>query len=206
VIAREMNRLRKVMQDVGIKLDCVATDMMGKSGRAVLDALVVGTTDRFVLADLARELLRKKIPALGAALEGRFDSEHSLVGGRILAHIDYLDETIDNLSAAIEEQLGPSRRRVSFVHDARCRSPRRRSDHRRYRRRHDGVPVSRASRLLGRHGPGNGEPAGKRRSAKTRKGSKWLSQTLVECVLEEQSSGSTEQTHPAAGCRRSTWT
>jgi transposase len=102
-----MNRLHKVMQDTGIKLDTVATDMLGRSGRAMLDALVSGTTDPVVLADLARGQLRDKIPALRAALEGRFDVEHSLVVGRILAHIDYLDEAIDELSAAIEEQLGP---------------------------------------------------------------------------------------------------
>jgi hypothetical protein len=66
---REMNRLHKVMQHTGIKLDCVATDMMGKSGRAMLDALVSGTTDAVVLADLARGQLRKKIPALREALE-----------------------------------------------------------------------------------------------------------------------------------------
>jgi transposase len=106
---REMNRLHKIMQDTGIELDCVATDVMGKSGRAMLDALVSGTTDPVVLADLARGQLRKKIPALRAALEGRFDSEHPLIVGRILAHIDYLDEAIDELSGAIEEQLGPFR-------------------------------------------------------------------------------------------------
>src|ERR671914_126722 len=66
----------------------------------------LGTTDPVVLADLARGQLRKKIPALRQALEGRFD-EHVLVVGRILAHIDYLDEAIDELSAAIEQQLGP---------------------------------------------------------------------------------------------------
>jgi transposase len=104
---REMNRLHPVMQDTAIKLDSVATDMLGKSGRAMLDALVSGTTDPVVLTDLARGLLRKRLPALRAALEGRFDSEHALVVGRILAHIDYLDEAIDDLSAAIEEQLGP---------------------------------------------------------------------------------------------------
>jgi len=57
---REMNRLHKVMQDTGIKLDCVATDMIGKSGRAMLDALVAGTTDPVVLADLARGQLPKR--------------------------------------------------------------------------------------------------------------------------------------------------
>jgi transposase len=86
-LQREMNRLHKVMQDTGIKLDCVVSDMMGKSGRAMLDALVSGTTDPVVLAELARGRLRKKIPALREALEGRFDAEHVVVVGRI-AHID----------------------------------------------------------------------------------------------------------------------
>src|SRR3954469_652459 len=104
---REMNRLHKVMQDTGIKLDCVATDMMGKSGRAMLDALVSGTTDPAVLADLARGQLRKKIPALRDALEGRFDGEHALIVGQILAHIDFLDEAIERLSNAIEVQIAP---------------------------------------------------------------------------------------------------
>jgi transposase len=79
----------------------------------MLDALVSGTTDPIVLADLARGQLRKKIPALRAALEGRFDAEHSLLVGRILAHIDNLDEAIDEPSAAIEAQLALSRRRLS---------------------------------------------------------------------------------------------
>jgi hypothetical protein len=60
----------------------VATDLLGKSGRAMLDALVSGTTDPTVLADLARGVLRKKIPALREALRGRFDAEHALIVGR----------------------------------------------------------------------------------------------------------------------------
>ncbi|HEU0250773.1 MAG TPA: IS110 family transposase [Solirubrobacteraceae bacterium] len=66
---REANRLHKVMQDTGIKLDSVASDLLGKSGRAMLDALVAGTTDPEILADLARGQLRKKLPALREALE-----------------------------------------------------------------------------------------------------------------------------------------
>jgi transposase len=104
---REANRLHKLLEDTGIKLDCVATDLLGRSGRAMLDALVAGTTDPRVLADLARGRLRKKLPALREALEGRFDSEHALVVGQILAHIDFLDESIERLSAAIEEQIAP---------------------------------------------------------------------------------------------------
>jgi transposase len=60
---REANRLHKMLEDTGIKLDCVATDLLGKSGRAMLDALVSGTTDPQLLADLARGQLRRKLPA-----------------------------------------------------------------------------------------------------------------------------------------------
>jgi hypothetical protein len=63
--------LHKAIEDTGIKLGCVATDIMGKSGRAMLDALVGGTKDPEVLADLARGQLRKKLPALREALDGR---------------------------------------------------------------------------------------------------------------------------------------
>ena len=65
---REANRLHKALEDTGIKLDCVATDILGKSGRAMLDALVSGTTDPDVLAELAKGKLRAKIPALREAL------------------------------------------------------------------------------------------------------------------------------------------
>ena len=71
--AREANRLHKALEDTGIKLDCVATDILGMSGRAMLDALVRGTTDPEVLAELAKGKLRAKLPALREALEGRFD-------------------------------------------------------------------------------------------------------------------------------------
>jgi transposase len=73
----------------------------------MLDALVAGTTDPAGLANLARRQMRKKIPALTEGLEGRFDSHHALWIGAILAHIDFLDEQIDRLSIAIEEQIRP---------------------------------------------------------------------------------------------------
>ena len=59
---REANRLHKALEDTGIKLDCVATDILGVSGRAMLDALVAGTTDPLVLAELATGKLREKLP------------------------------------------------------------------------------------------------------------------------------------------------
>src|SRR5947209_10655677 len=82
---REANRLHKILEDTGIKLDCVASDILGASGRAMLDALVSGTTDPLVLADLAKGRLRTKIGALQEALEGRFDPLHALIVSSILA-------------------------------------------------------------------------------------------------------------------------
>ena len=79
----------------------------------MLDALVHGTTDPVVLADLAKGKLRAKIPALQEALEGRFDQLHALLIGAILAHLDFLDEQIDRLSDAIEERLAPFGRPLS---------------------------------------------------------------------------------------------
>ena len=104
---REVQRLDKVLQDAGIKLSCVATRVLGVSGRAMLDVLVEGTTDAEVLAELARGKLRSKLPALRDALEGRFSSHHALMVGKILAHIDYLDESIAELSVEIERVIAP---------------------------------------------------------------------------------------------------
>jgi transposase len=104
---REANRLHKVIQETGIKLDCVASDLLGKSGRAMLDALVSGTTNPEVVADLALGRLRTKIPQLREALEGRLQAEHKLVIGRILAPIDFLNDSIDQLSSEIEEHIRP---------------------------------------------------------------------------------------------------
>src|SRR3989442_10695448 len=90
--SREANRLHKALEDTGIKLDCVATDILGASGRAMLEALIAGTTDPQLLAELAKGRLRAKLPALREALEGRFDPLHATWIGAILAHVDFLDE------------------------------------------------------------------------------------------------------------------
>jgi transposase len=162
----------------------------------MLDALVSGTTDPVVLADLARGQLRKKIPALGAAFEGRFDSEHSLIVGRILAHFDYLDEAIDELSGAIEEQLGPFAPAVELL----CTIPgvgRRAAEVIIAETGGDMTVFPTAKHLASWAGmcPGNDESAGKRRAGKTRQGSKWLSQTLVECA---KTANRSKDTYPAA--------
>ncbi len=194
---REANRLHKIMQDTGIKLDSVASDLLGKSGRAMLDALVAGTTDPHVLADLARGQLRQKLPALREALEGRFSAKHALIVGQILAHIDFLDEAIDRLSEAIEEQLGPfGRAQVELL----CTIPgvqRRAAEVIVAETGADMTKFPTAGHLASWAGvcPGNDESAGKRRSGRTTKGSKWLRQTLTESA---KAAARTKDTYLAA--------
>jgi transposase len=181
---REAARLHKILEDTGIKLDCVASDILGASGRAMLDALVSGTKDPAMLADLAKGKLRKKIPALREALEGRFDTEHALIVSQILAHIDFLDEAIDRLSDEIEERIAPFAQQRELLKTI------------------PGVNQRTAEVLIAEIGvdmnafptpkhlaswagmcPGNDQSGGKRRSGKTRKGSKWLRSTLTESAL-----------------------
>ena len=100
--------MEKTLQDAGIKLSSVASKVLGVSARRVLDALICGTHDPGVSADLAKGTLRKKIHALREALQGRFTGHHALVVSQMLAQIDFLDETIATLSEQIEELTRPS--------------------------------------------------------------------------------------------------
>ena len=181
---REVNRLHKALEDAGIKLDCVASDILGKSGRDMLDALVAGTTDPEVLADLARRQMRRKIPLLRAALEGHFDAHHRLWIGSILRHIDFLDEQIDQLSAAIEQHIRPFWPAVELIRSmtgfqqrgAECVIAEIGVD----------MQVFATHRHLASWSAqcsGNDESAGKRRSGKTRNGSKWLDYALEEAAM-----------------------
>ncbi len=181
---REANRLHKALEDTNIKLDCVASDILGVSGRAMLDALVHGTTDPVVLADLAKGKLRKKIPALQEALEGRFDELHALLIGAILAHLDFLDEQIDRLSDAIEEQLAPFGAAVELL----CTIPGvgRRSAQNILAEIGPDMSVFPSARHLASWGgqcPGNDRSAGKQRSGRPRKGSRWLDAALKDAAL-----------------------
>src|SRR6266478_10052236 len=105
--SQEVNRLCKVLEDAGLKLSTVASDIMGKSGRAMLQALVDGTTDPAVLAELARGKLRKKLPELRRALQGRFRPHHAFLIEQIFAKIAFLDETLDRLTAELDRRLVP---------------------------------------------------------------------------------------------------
>jgi len=102
-----INRLQKVLETANIKLACVASDVLGKSGRDMIEALVAGISDPEALANLARGRLRTKLPALRQALEGRIDPTHQVLLRHLLDVIDFLQAQIDQLSTDIEQRLHP---------------------------------------------------------------------------------------------------
>lgn len=99
--------MENVLEDAGIKLDCVASDLMGKSVRAMLAALIAGQRDPQVLAELALGRMRPKVGALEQALVGRFDDHHARLCSKMLAHIDDLTATICELTGEIGTEMEP---------------------------------------------------------------------------------------------------
>jgi transposase len=98
----ESNRLQKTLEGANVKLSSVASDVLGVSGRAMLEALVAGVTDPVLLADLAKGRLREKLPQLEQALAGRFAAHQRFLLAQHLAQIDHLDAAIAEVSAEIE--------------------------------------------------------------------------------------------------------
>jgi len=136
------------------------------------------------LAELARGRLRAKLPQLKEALEGRFDPRHGLVVSAILAHLDFLDEQIERLSEAIEDELRPFAAAVELLRTIPGVE----------RRTAEGIlaeigadmrqfPSERHLASWAGQCPGNDQSAGKRRSGRARKGSKWLKEALKEAAL-----------------------
>jgi transposase len=104
--SREVNRVQGVLERANIKLAAVATDIMGVSGRAILAALIAGRAEPGTMAELAKGRMRAKIPLLEQALSGLMRDHHRRLLALQLAHIDFLDEQIDALSAEIMRALG----------------------------------------------------------------------------------------------------
>lgn len=181
--SREAQRLDKVLQDAGIKLSSVASHILGVSARAMLVALVEGTRDPEVLAELAKGALRKKIPELQDALLGRFSTHHALLVGQILAKLDFLDEMTTNLTLEIDRVIAPFEHQVDLLTTItgidRLSAQELVAE--------IGVDMDRfgtAAQLASWAGmcPGHHESAGKQRSGKARPGPKWLQRTLTQCA------------------------
>ena len=113
--AQEVNRLQKVLEGANIKLASVATDVLGKSGREMIEALVGGAQDADALAELARGRLRAKLPDLRLALEGRVKPHHRFLLQRMLAHITFLEESLAEVQQEIEQHLAPFEEAVTLV-------------------------------------------------------------------------------------------
>lgn len=182
---RCVNRIHKVLQDANIKLSSVATDVMGMSGRDMLEALVKGSNDPKELAELARGKLRGKIPQLMRALRGHVTAHHQFMLEQLLGHLHHLEEQMVSFSGRIQEALGP------FVDDATFG-------------RLDAIPgVNRetienvvaevgvdmnqfrtSGHLASWAGlsPGNEESAGKRKRTRTTKGNVWLRRALTQAA------------------------
>jgi transposase len=180
---REAQRLHKALEGSGIKLSSVATDILGVSGRAMLEALLEGTHDPDVLADLARGRLRKKIPALRKALVGWFSPTHRILVTELLAHLEYLDESIERLSDDIATMAAPFSQAIDLL-DTIPGINRRAAEVMLAEIGADMSKFGSSGRLASWAGlcPGSNESAGKHFSGKTRKGSKWLRMVLVEAA------------------------
>lgn len=97
------------MEDAGIKLSAVASDIMGVSGRAMLEALIAGDRDPAGLADLAKRRLRSKIPELTEALTGLFSEHHAFLARTHLDLIDQHTSAIEKVTGRIEVVMEPFR-------------------------------------------------------------------------------------------------
>ncbi len=178
---REIQRIQKLLEDAGIKLDSVVSDVLGKSARAMLEALITGERDPIVLAEMAQTRMRPKIGDLRLALEGGFDDHHALMLRLHLQHVDQLCASIDGLDVEVDRLIRPfveEHRRLTTIPGVGKRTAE-------VIIAEIGVDMSRfptAGHLASWAGmcPGNHESAGKRRTGKARKGDAALRSALCE--------------------------
>lgn len=180
---REVQRVQKVLEDAGVKLASVASDVVGVSGRSMLDALIAGERDPEILSDKAKGKLRRKLPELRLALaSSRFRPHHGLMLGEHLAHLDHLDAAIDRLDAQVDVVIDPfaaQRDRLATIPGVGKLGAE-------VIIAEIGVDMSRfptSAHLASWAGmcPGNNESAGKHHSGRTTQGDPWLSGLLTEC-------------------------
>jgi transposase len=179
--AQEVNRLHKVLESANLKLAVVATDVLGTSGRDMLTAILAGEADPAVLAELARGRLRAKLPQLREALDGRVQAQHRVLIRHVLAHIDFLEGQLVQLTSEIEATCVPFAEAVALLETI------------------PGVAEAAATAIVAEIGtdmsrfpsakhlaswaglcPGNRQSGGKRLSGRTTTGNVWLKAALGE--------------------------
>ncbi|MDW5326740.1 IS110 family transposase [Plantactinospora sp. KLBMP9567] len=197
---RDIARLEKLLEDAGIKLSAVVADLLGKSARAMLDALIAGQRDPQVLADMALRRMKSKRAQLVEALTGRFSDHHAFLVRAMLDRIDAAATTVERISARIAEQIDPMRRQVELLSTI------------------PGISTRIAEVIIAEIGvdmvafpsaghlaswaavcPGNNESAGKQLSGKTRNGNAALRAALGEAA---QAITRTKDTYLAARYKR----
>jgi transposase len=178
-----VNRVQKVLEGANIKLASVVTDILGVSGRAMLEAIVAGSATNEEMAELARGSLRGKRDELAKALEGRVKSHHRFVLTELLCQIDSLEESITRFDLEIEAISRPFEEAIVLL-DTIPGVARQTAE---VIVAEIGIDMSRfptADHLASWAGvaPGNNESGGKRRSGKTRKGNQHLRTALVQAA------------------------
>jgi transposase len=178
-----VQRLQKTLEDANIKLDSVISDVMGLSGRAMVEALIAGESDPDRLAQLAHRRIKAPPEALREALRGRVTRRHRFLLQLHLQQIDAIDAAIDQIDQEVDADVEPFRAAIQLLTTI------------------PGVSVLSAEIILAEIGrdmsrfptaghliswaglcPKNDESAGKRRSTRMRKGAPWLKTTLVQCA------------------------
>jgi len=178
-----VNRIHKVLQDANIKLSSVATDALGVSGRAMIRAMVAGNEDPIALAELAKQRLRSKIPELRLALKGHVNEHHRFLLQRYMSQLESVEAEIHLFDERIAQLMAPFEQLIDLLITI------------------DGVERYTAECIIAEVGPsmnqfhsaaalaswagvcpGNDSSAGKRRSGKTAKGSRWLRRALAQAA------------------------
>ncbi|HEV2084183.1 MAG TPA: IS110 family transposase [Gemmatimonadales bacterium] len=180
---RELQRLSKVLEDGGIKIDSVASSITTLSARDMIEALIAGERDPHVLAELARGVMRNKIPDLTMACAGRFGDHHALLTRMHTDHIDHLTRMVEGLDIRIGEVTDPFAEQLSLLRTIPGIGERAAQ----VIISEIGVDMSRfptAAHLASWAGlcPGNNESAGKHKSGRTRKGNNEVRTILTECA------------------------
>ena len=180
---REANRIQKVLEGANIKLGDVASDVLGASGRAILEAIAQGVEDPKALADLAKGRLRDKLPELEKALNGLIGPHQRMVIQCQLRHLAFLDGEIAQLDKEVAKRMDPFVESIQQLDEI------------------PGIATRTAQAILGEIGldmsrfptsshlaswagvsPGNNMSAGKRKSGRTTRGNRWLRSSLVQAA------------------------